>query len=121
VKTPGLMKVEHFCYFFGAYAPKNYMYVDDKLKTNIKKKEVPKHALNVINYKEYKDKVSPQEFVNVIEDFYIERLGSEEVYEYVKLESKNHEISLDLILKKIRNIDTKRLIIDPQHTNAKGF
>jgi hypothetical protein len=44
VKTPGLMKVEHFCYFFGAYAPKDYMFVDDKLRTNIKRKGIPKHV-----------------------------------------------------------------------------
>jgi hypothetical protein len=72
-------------------------------------------------YEDYKNKETTQEFVNTIEDMYFKRLGSEEVYEYVKLGSKNHEISFDVILKKIKNIDTKRVIIDPQHTNAKGF
>jgi hypothetical protein len=99
-----------FCYFFGAYSPKNYLYVDDKLKTNIKKKGVPKQALHVISYEDYKDKASPQQFIDSIENFYLKGLGS-----------KKHEISLDVILKKIKNIDTKRVIIDPQHTNAKGF
>jgi hypothetical protein len=64
--------------------------------------------------------MTSQEFVDTIEDMYFKRLGSE-VYEYVKLGSKKHEISLDVILKKIRNVDSKRVIIDPQHTNAKGF
>jgi hypothetical protein len=39
VKTPGLMKIEHFCYFFGAYSPKNYLFVDDKLKIMLRRKE----------------------------------------------------------------------------------
>jgi hypothetical protein len=121
VKTPGLMKVEHFCYFFGAYAPKNYLYVDDKIKTNIKKKGVPKHVLQVQTYEEYKNNITEHEFVNSIEGSYLKGLGSEEVYEYIKLGSKKHNISLDVIMKKIRNVDTKRVITDPQHTNAKGF
>jgi hypothetical protein len=121
VKTPGLMKVEHFCYFFGAYAPKNYMFVDDKLRTNIKRKGIPKHVLHVITYEEYKGKRTPEEFVNSVENFYLKRLGTEEVYEYIKLGSKKHDVSLDVILKKIRNVDTKRVIIDHQHTNAKEF
>jgi hypothetical protein len=120
-KVPGLMKVEHFCYFFGAYAPKNYMFVDDKLKTNIKRKGIPKHVLHVITYEDYKNKKTPEEFVNGVENFYLKRVGTEEVYEYIKLGSKKHNISLGVILKKIRNVDTKRVIIDPQHTNAKGF
>jgi hypothetical protein len=61
------------------------------------------------------------EYVNYVENMCLKGLGSEEVYEYVKLGSKKHEISLDVVLKKIRNVDTKRVIIDPQHTNAKGF
>jgi hypothetical protein len=85
VKTPSIMKIECFCHFFGAYSPNNYMFVDDKLKTNIKKKGVPKQVLHVINYEEYKDKLKPKEFVDCIEDFYLKGLGSKEVYEYVKL------------------------------------
>jgi hypothetical protein len=38
VKVPGLMKVESLCYFFGAYSPKNYIYVTRELKINFKKK-----------------------------------------------------------------------------------
>jgi hypothetical protein len=49
VKTPGLMKVEHFCYFFRAYSPKNYLFVDDKLKNNVKK-GLPKHAITTYHY-----------------------------------------------------------------------
>jgi hypothetical protein len=121
VKVPGLMKVEYFCYFFGAYAPKNYILVDDKLRTNIKRKGIPRHALHVITYDEFKDKAAPNIFINAVEDFFIKRIGTEEVYEYIKLGSKRHDVSLDVILKKIRNVDTKRVIIDPQHTNAKGM
>jgi hypothetical protein len=120
-KVPGLMKVEHFCYFFGAYAPKNYMYVDDKFKTNIKRKGIPKHALQTITYEDFKDEVTKQKFIDAVEDFFIKRIGTEEVYEYIKLRSKKHEISLDVILKKIRNVDIKRVIIDPQHANAKDL
>jgi hypothetical protein len=121
VKTPGLMKVEHFCYFFGAYSPKNYLYVDDKLKNNIKKKGVPKHVITTYHYDPKESVMSVQEYIDFIEDMYLKELGSEEVYEYIKLGSKKHNISLDVILKKIRNLDTKRVIIDLQHTNAKGF
>jgi hypothetical protein len=121
VKIPGLMKVEHFCYFFGAYAPKNYLYVDDKLKNNIRKKGVPKHVINIYHYDEKKSDMTVQEYVDFVEDIYLKGLGSEEVYEYIKLGSKKHNISLDVIVKKIQNIDTKRVIIDPQNTNAKGF
>jgi hypothetical protein len=120
-KVPGLMKVEHFCYFFGAYAPKNYIFVDDKFKTNIKRKGIPKHALHIITYDDYKDKKTKQEFLDIVEDQFIKKIGTEEVYEYIKLGSKKHEISLDVILKKIHNVDTKRVIIDPQHANAKGL
>jgi hypothetical protein len=62
-----------------------------------------------------------QRYIDLVEKIYLEGLGSEEVYEYIKLGSKKHNISLDVIIKKIQNIDTKRVIIDPQHTNAKGF
>jgi hypothetical protein len=77
--------------------------------------------LHVITYEEYKGKRTPEEFVNSVENFYLKRLGTEEVYEYIKLGSKKHDVSLDVILKKIRNVDTKRVITDPQHTNAKGM
>jgi hypothetical protein len=97
------------------------MFVDDKLRTNIKRKGIPKHVLHVITYEDYKSKRTHEEFVKAVEDFFIKRLGTEEVYEYIKLGSKKHDVSLDVILKKIRNVDTKRVIIDPQHTNAKGF
>jgi hypothetical protein len=120
-KVPGLMKVEHFCYFFGAYAPKNYMFVDDKFKTNIKRKGIPKQALHVITYEDFKDKVTQQKFIDAVEDQFIKRIGTQEVYEYIKLGSKKRDVSLDIILKKIRNVDTKRVIIDPEHTNAKGM
>jgi hypothetical protein len=113
------MKVENFCYFFGAYSPKNYLFVDDQYKTNVKKKGVPKHAL--VTYKYDPNKMLPKKFVDFIEEVYLKGLGSEEVYEYVKLGSKKHNISLDVIMKKIKNIDTKRVIVDPQHTNAKGM
>jgi hypothetical protein len=119
VKTPGLMKVEHFCYFFGAYSPKNCLFVDDKLKSNVKKKEVPKQA--IVTYKYDPDKMTPKKYVDFIEEIYLKGLGSEELYQYIKLGSKKHNISLDVIMKKIKNIDTKRVIIDPQHTNAKGL
>jgi hypothetical protein len=65
--------------------------------------------------------MSPKKFVDFIEEVYLKGLGSEEVYEYIKLGSKKHNLSLDVIMKKIKNIDTKRVIIDPQHTNAKGM
>jgi hypothetical protein len=121
VKTPGLMKVEHFCYFFGAYSPKNYLFVDDKLKNNVKKKGVPKHVLIVYHYDKEKSGMTVQQYIDFIEDMYLKGLSSQEVYEYIKLGSKKHNVSLDVILKKIRNIDSKRVIIDPQHTNAKSF
>jgi hypothetical protein len=114
------MKVEHFCYFFGAYAPKNYIFVDDKFKTNIKRKGIPKHALHIVTYDDYKDQKTKKEFLDIVEDQFIKKIGTEEVYEYIKLGSKKHEICLDVILKKIHNVDTKRVIIDPQHANAKG-
>jgi hypothetical protein len=66
---------------------------------------VPQQALHIISYEDYKNKMTPQEFVDSIENFYFKGLSSE-VYEYVKLGSKKHEVSLDVILKKIRNIDT---------------
>jgi hypothetical protein len=97
------------------------MFVDDKFKTNIKRKGIPKHALHVITYDDFKDKVTQQKFIDVVEDFFIRRIGTEEVYEYIKLGSKKHDVFLDVILKKIRNVDTKRMITDPQHTNAKEF
>jgi hypothetical protein len=106
VKTPGLMKVEHFCYFFGAYAPKNYLFVDDKLKNNVKKKGVPKHALTVYHYDKDKSGITVQQYIDYIEDIYLKGLGSEEVYEYIKLGSKKHHVFLDVILKKINNVDT---------------
>jgi hypothetical protein len=119
VKTPGLMKVEHFCYFFGAYSPKNYLFVDDKLKSNVKKKGVPKQA--IVTYQYNPEKMTPEKYIDFIEEIYLKGLGSEELYQYIKLGSKKHNISLDVIMKKIKNIDTKRVIIDPQHTNAKGL
>jgi hypothetical protein len=119
VKTPGLMKFEHFCYFFGAYSPKNYLLVDDKLRTNIKKKGVPKQAIVIYTYDP--KKMTERKFVESVEEIYLKGLGSEELYQYIKLGSKKHNISLDVILKKIKNIETKRVITDPQHTNAKGL
>jgi hypothetical protein len=97
------------------------MFVDDKFKTNIKRKGIPKHTLYVITYEDFKDKITQQGFIDALEDFFIKRIGTQEVYEYIKLGSKKHDVSLDAILKKIRNVDTKRVITDPQHTNAKGF
>jgi DNA polymerase elongation subunit (family B) len=52
VKVPGLMKVECLCYFFGAYSPKNYIYVTKDFKVNFKKKGVPKHAIHPIASKD---------------------------------------------------------------------
>jgi hypothetical protein len=109
----------HYCYFFGAYSPKNYLFVDENLKNNVKKKGVPKHA--IVTYPYNPKEMTPKRYIDFIEEVYLKRLGSEELYQYIKLGSKKHNISLDVILKKIRNIDTKRVIIDPQHTNAKSF
>jgi hypothetical protein len=77
--------------------------------------------LTVYHYDEKKSGITVQRYIDLIEDMYLKGLGSKEVYEYIKLGSKKHNVSLDVILKKIHNIDTKRVIIDPQHTNAKGF
>jgi hypothetical protein len=39
------MKVECFCYFFGAFSPKKYIYVKTNMTSNIKKKGVLKHLI----------------------------------------------------------------------------
>jgi hypothetical protein len=65
--------------------------------------------------------MTPKKYVDFIEEIYLKGLGSEELYQYVKLGSKKPNISLDVILKKIKNIDTKRVVDDSRHTNAKGL
>jgi hypothetical protein len=132
-KVPGLMKVECFCYFFGAFSPKNYIYVKTDMNSNIgysvniKKKGVPKHLLP-------KAKVDD---IQKLEIEFIEKLGeierikmeaknakqhaTMEQYEFIKLGSKNHDISINVVSKGLTNIDTKRVAVDLQHTNAKGY
>jgi hypothetical protein len=67
-KVPGLMKVECFCYFFGAFSPKNYIYVKTDMSSNIKKKGVPKH---LIPYAKVDD-------IQKLEIEFIEKLGEVE-------------------------------------------
>jgi hypothetical protein len=129
-KVPGLMKVECFCYFFGAFSPKNYIYVKTDMSTNIKKKGVPKH---LIHHAKVED-------IQKLEIEFIQKLGEvertkvmlrarptslqqvkKESYEFIKLGSKNHDVSINVVSKELTNIDTKRVTVDLQHSHAKGY
>jgi hypothetical protein len=140
-KVPGLMKVECFCYFFGAFSPKNYIYVKTNMTSNIKKKGVPKHLISNAKVED----------IHKLEMEFIEKLGEvertkilikekkksselrsstkgapmqqikKEGYEFVKLASKNHDVSINVVSKELTNVDTKRVAVDLQHSNAKGY
>jgi DNA polymerase elongation subunit (family B) len=110
VKVPGLMKVECLCYFFGAYSPKNYIYVTKDFKVNFKKKGVPKHAIHPITFKGIAE----------IEKIFVTNMEKEEKFECIQLRSDDHEVKLKVESKVLCNKDTKRCLNqDKQHSNAK--
>jgi hypothetical protein len=94
---------------------------------NIKKKGVPKHLLP----KAKVDDIQKLEIEFIEKLGEIERIKMEsknmkqhaniEHYEFVKLGSKNHDVSINVVSKGLTNIDTKRIAVDLQHTNAKGY
>jgi hypothetical protein len=111
------MKVECFCYFFGAFSPKNYIYVKTIMTSNIKKKGVPKHLIpnNKVEdiYKLEMDFIQKQGEIerNKILIKENNKMAAQQIkkegYEFVKLTSKGHDVSIDVVSKELTNVDTK--------------
>ncbi|MCS7318178.1 MAG: DNA polymerase, partial [Candidatus Dojkabacteria bacterium] len=123
VKVPGLMKVECWCVFFGAYSPKNYIYVKDNLEIVFRKKGVPSNVVNLEKWEGIKSK-GPKfiaESLEKLENSFVDRIEKNEEFSFNRIASKNHEIFVKQERKCLNNIDTKRKKVDKQHTNAKGY